>query len=146
MNSIDHLFQMLHAGNEEEVQKAGIEEGKKVKFLSIFFQPIEEKAVWENCAAIIAERTDAELSRYVWHMLQWLKDMNWPGATVIWDRLSKMPPATIAYDYSDSLKTALQTEDSVWTSVLKDFVRMDHPGLLEFLPEEQKVLFQAEKN
>ena len=61
---INELFEMLNWNNDEKIQKRGIEEGKKVKHISAFFQT-GDKNIWENCAKIIASHSDEELKIYL---------------------------------------------------------------------------------
>ena len=61
-----------------------------MKSINVFLQPTDKyhnQNVWENCAAILAKRSDEELSYYLVELLEWLQDLNWPGALVILDRL-----------------------------------------------------------
>lgn len=48
---------MLNWNNSEEIQQKGIEEASKIKYISILFQPVENKEIWENCAKVIAKKT-----------------------------------------------------------------------------------------
>ena len=96
MYSIDEIMEMLDSSLERnnscEIQKQGIELGKKIKCLDVFFQPVypSGKLVWENCAKIIVSKTDEELEPYIFKMFEWLDDINWPGALIIFERLVKM--------------------------------------------------------
>lgn len=96
MYSIDKIMQMLDSSyeknNSEEVQNKGIELGKEVKFFDIFFQPKypSGKMVWENCAKIICDKTNEELEPYLDKMFEWVEDLNWPGALLIFERLVDM--------------------------------------------------------
>ena len=69
---INILFEMLDINNDISIQQKGIEEGKKVKYLSVFMQPIESKNVWENCAKIIVSKSDEELDKYMFFLMEWL--------------------------------------------------------------------------
>lgn len=86
--NIDDIFGYLSWNNAPEVQSMGIEMAKKIKFLSVLIMPIEDKSVWENCAKILASKSDDELDRYFIKLFEWIKDMNWPGADIIYRRLS----------------------------------------------------------
>ena len=50
---IDTIFKMLSWNSSEKEQLRGIDEAKKIEYLSVLFQPIEDKSVWENCAKVI---------------------------------------------------------------------------------------------
>lgn len=111
---INKIFEMLNGNSSEKMQRKGIEEGKKVKYLSIFIQPIESKAVWENCAKIIASKSDKELYKYLCSLLEWLKDANWPGFDIIYHRLEKIPADLLDISYSISINEAIELKDEIW--------------------------------
>ena len=52
---IDTIFKMLSWNSSEKEQLRGIDEAKKIEYLSVLFQPIEDKSVWENCAKVIIQ-------------------------------------------------------------------------------------------
>lgn len=83
---IDQIFEMLSWNNEEKIQEQGIEEAEKIKHLSVLIQPMESKSIWENCAKVLASKSDQELESYLIPLFEWLQDMNWPGADVIYKR------------------------------------------------------------
>ena len=118
---IDQLFEMLSSNNEEKIQMQAIEEAKKIKNLSVLIQPIESKSIWENCAKVLASKSDKELAIYLIDMFQWLQDMNWPGADIIYERLRNMPIQSIQSAYNISLSMAEHTGDLVWKKILIDF-------------------------
>lgn len=118
---IDQIFDMMSWNNEEKIQRQGIEEAKKIKNLSVLFQPIESKSIWENCAKVLVSKEDQELKLYLINMFQWLQDMNWPGAELIYERLKKMPMQNIEIAYKISLSMADRTQDVVWKKILIDF-------------------------
>lgn len=138
--STNELFEMLNWNNSIEMQEKGIREAEKVKYISIFFQPKESKALWENCAKVIVQKSDDELSPFVMDMLIWLQDMNWPGAELIYKRIKLMPSTLVCHNFSYCLKIAIQTEDNPWIGSLRSFAN-DY-GLLNLLPEEQRAFLQ----
>lgn len=64
-------------------KKSGIEEGKKIEYMSILFRPLETKEIWENCAKIIVSQTKEKTSRYHYELLHWLENKQWPGYDII---------------------------------------------------------------
>lgn len=118
---IDRIFEMLSWNNDETIQAQGIKEAKKIKNLSVFFQPIESKSIWENCAKVLSSKTDDELKLYILDLFNWLQDMNWPGAEIVYERLMRMPKQYIETPYRISMSTAERTNDFVWKRVLLDF-------------------------
>ena len=119
---IDQIFEMLSWHNEEKIQIQGIEEARKIRNLSVLIQPLESKSIWENCAKVLISKNDQELNVYLIRMFQWLQDMNWPGADLIYERLKSMPIQYIETAYNICLAMADRTGDSVWKKVLIDFL------------------------
>ena len=119
MQDIDTIFQMLSSLQDPQTQEKGLAEGKKVKSLSVFFQPAEGKIYWENCAKIIAGKQDRDLrEQYVYPMLLWLRDINWPGAEIIFERLRQLPPEVVEPHIEVCLKQATALGDAAWCSSL----------------------------
>lgn len=117
---IDDLFEALMS-NDIAIRNKAIDEAKNTKYISVFFQPVESKAIWESCAIIIASKSDCELERYKYRMFEWLQDMDWPGASVIFDRLLDFPYESIQSEFSYCVRTAIQTNDKPWLDALEDF-------------------------
>ncbi|MBO7196526.1 MAG: DUF5071 domain-containing protein [Clostridia bacterium] len=122
--TIDQIFEMLDWNNDKKTQLIGIEKAKTIINLSVLFQPIEKKSVWENCAIVISSKTNEQLKPYVISMFEWLQDMNWPGADIVFKRLLEMPLDMIQLPYNIVLDTAKKMGDYVWLEVLKDFIEM----------------------
>ena len=118
---IDRIFDMLFWDNKEEIQAKGIEEAKKIRHLSVLIQPIESKSIWKNCAKVLASKSDQELEIYLIPLFDWLQDMNWPGAEIIYERLKMIPEQKIKTCYDICFAKAELTEDAVWKNVLLDF-------------------------
>lgn len=129
--SIDELYDLFmwdnQLSNEENANKAqkGIEAAKQLKNLFPFMQPTiappeKSKMVWEPCAKVVAMRNDEELKPFLFMLLEWIQDLNWPNALIIYDRLSQMPYHTIEFAFKHSHIKAEQTNDSCWLDVLDD--------------------------
>lgn len=121
MTDINQIFRMLSWDSDEETQAAGIREAENVEYLSVLFQPIESKSVWENCAKVIAGKPDDVLRHYTFRMFEWLQDMNWPGAQIIFDRLLKMPADRISFAFQYSMEKAQALDDAPWLLCLSAF-------------------------
>lgn len=121
MYNIDQIFELLSWNNSLEDQKKGIEKAKKINDLSVLIMPFKRKCIWENCAKVLVEKSDRELTPYFPLLFKWLQDMNWPGAYLIFDRLQEVSNNDIVSAYNDSLLLAINTEDHVWEKVLHDF-------------------------
>lgn len=123
--SIDEIYdlltwdQQLSIEENEIKEQKGIEAAGQIKNLFPFMQPTilpaeKSKLVWEPCAKIIANRSDQELEPYLFMLLDWIYDLNWPGAMIIYDRLKVMPFSRIEYAYKYTRTKAEQNGDSIW--------------------------------
>jgi len=115
--TIDELYEMLVWGSGRE--EKGIAQAQKMKNLYPFIQPLilppeRSKAVWENCAKVIISKRDEELKPYLPLLFEWLKDLNWPGAMLIFDRLAQIPFANIKTEYEIKKLQAQKADDAGW--------------------------------
>ena len=111
---IDTLYEMLDERKPIEVQEEAIREARKIKSLSVLMQPVEYKLSWKNCAKVICEKTDEELNSYKYEMLEWLRDLNWPGAFLVMERLEKMDSQLLVYAVGYQVKQAILLKDNEW--------------------------------
>ena len=112
--------------NEEYESKIaiGINEAKNYKYLYPFIQPLipgKSKCIWEPCARIVALKSDEELKPYLYLLFEWLQDLNWPGAYVIFDRLLKMPFSLLENELEHCKWRAEKENDELWLMALEDF-------------------------
>lgn len=123
MINIDYIMDLLDWNNSIEKQEQGIEMAKDVKCINVFLQPGSRyygKNVWDNCAKILSARSNEELSPYMIELMEWLQDMNWPGAFCIFNRLKEMKNEQLfQYSYTICLKCARALDDETWESNLK---------------------------
>ena len=92
MVNIDYIMELLDWNKTDSEQRYGIALAKNVQSINVFLQPCNStinKNVWENCAIVLAEKSDEDLSPYLGELLAWLQDMNWPGAFRILNRLQE---------------------------------------------------------
>ncbi len=121
MLDIDQIFEMLSSYSNEGDQSKGIEEAKKIRNLSVLIQPMESKSLWENCAKVLATKSDELLDPYLVPLFEWLQDMNWPGADIIYNRLKIMPATYLEVPFQISLSIADKNNDKPWKEALLDF-------------------------
>ena len=123
MIDIDYIMSLLDWNNDIAEQERGIMLARDVKCFSAFFQPRcypYGKNVWDNCARIISERSDNELKSYLTDMMEWLQDMNWPGAFCILERVKKYEGRGLLMNaYANCLKCAKALDDETWEDNLK---------------------------
>lgn len=116
------IMSMLDWSMPIEIQERGKFLAKKVDDISLFLQPVtprHHKNVWQNCAMVVTEKSDEELRKYLRELLEWIQDMNWPGAFCIFNRLLKY---TDEQSFACSLKKckekARSKNDIVWLNNL----------------------------
>lgn len=118
MVDIETILDMLDWNMPADTQEKGRELARNTGEIRPFIQPLtpkHSKNVWDNCAAILAEKSDEALAPYLPELLEWLQDMNWPGAFCILGRL---------HDYADKqaigkavegcMEKAKKDGDEVW--------------------------------
>lgn len=124
MINIDYIMQLIDWNNSTYKQNKGIKLARKVKSINVFLQPNDErnnKNVWENCAKILSERSDDELSYYLIELLEWLQDTNWPGATCIFERIKRYSDdESFNFAYNYCIKRAHILNDEIWLNNLDD--------------------------
>lgn len=122
MVNIDYIMDLLDWNNSIEMQEQGVKLAKDVICINVFLQPGNRyygKNVWDNCAKILSARSNEELSPYMTELMEWLQDMNWPGAFCILERLKGMVNEPLfRYSYTICLKCAKALEDEVWENNL----------------------------
>lgn len=122
MQDIIEIMDMLDWHNPPEVQAKGIALARNTETILPFIQPLtpeHNKNVWGNCAVIIAEKSDEKLEPYLTELLEWVQDMNWPGALRIMDRLQEYAgDASLRSAVNACIVKARECGDEVWESNL----------------------------
>lgn len=118
MCNIDEIMYLISWNRSHSEQQSGITMAKEVKCINAFFRPVGigyGKSVWENCARIICERSDNELTPYISDMLLWLQDLNWPGAEMIQGRLMEFQETQqLAMVIDDIVPKLDQLQEKSW--------------------------------
>lgn len=116
MRSIDEIINMLDWDNSEDIQNEGIKLAANVEHIDSFIQPLNKgKCIWENCAKVINNKSDEELTNYLSRLLLWLQDLNWPGAIVIMERLIKYQNKQyILQIINNDIIVAKRLNDTIW--------------------------------
>lgn len=93
------------------------------------------KNVWDNCAKILYMKTDAELHPYVFELLKWLEDSNWPGYEIILERLLKYKDIKwLSHEVEVCVKMANALKNNKWLIDLSPILQ--NKELKEFLPND----------
>ena len=122
MVDIAEIMDMLDWRMSSEIQSKGISLAKNTETIIPFLQPLtakHNKNVWDNCAVIIAAKSDENLKPYLVELLEWLQDMNWPGAFCILNRLQNYSDEnSIRNAIAVCLEKAKKCKNEVWESNL----------------------------
>lgn len=137
MERMNQIYQMLDYKNSSDIQEKGKQLARKITDLSLLITPPASPSVWEQCAIILSEKTDDELVPYLTSILQWLYDLNWPGALTILNRLKNFSGKQLKKSFIDSVDRAINSHDDegmMWLDYLSEL--LDNKELKEELPEE----------
>lgn len=128
MVDITEILDMLDWHMPAEIQTEGISLARNIETITPFIQPLtpkHSKNVWENCAVIISERSDEEIKPHLPEVLEWLQDMNWPGAFRILNRLKNYSDKnSILSAISVCVQKAKGCNDEAWEDNLLTLQRM----------------------
>lgn len=120
---VTEILDMIDWSMPLEIQSKGVLLAKKVETIVPFIQPVTpkyNKNVWENCAVIISEKNDEKLKPHLVELLEWLQDMNWPGAFCILGRLQKyLDNNAIHSAINVCVEKAKELNDEVWEKNLQ---------------------------
>ena len=123
---IDNILKMLDWNNDLETQQEGRRIAREIKCLSVFVQPMDKqfnKNIWENCAIILSEKEDELLTPYLFRLLDWLQDLNWPGACIILERMkSYRDYEMLRMAIEDRIVVADALGEEVWLANLAELI------------------------
>ncbi len=114
MCDLDEIMDLICWNSSEADQALGIELGSKLESFHAFLQPAwpgHNKDVWENCAIILSKKTDEELLPYLPELLEWIEDLNWPGAAIILNRLFQFNGDMLVAEFSKVANSLIQDEE-----------------------------------
>lgn len=145
MKNLEQIMQMLDWKNDKKTQQKGIEYAQKIVDISKFIQPEEygNKSIWENCATILSSKKDDELEPYLGDLLEWLQDINWPGAMKIAKRLKTYPGQKLKTPLENAATKANQmsNEDGLmWLDYLSEL--LDNNSLVSYLSCDTLILLK----
>lgn len=128
MENLDKIFDLLDWNKSEAEQQRGRAQASQLKDLSMLIQPTTpqyNKNVWDNCALILSQKSDEELSPYFEPLLQWLQDLNWPGAFCIRKRLLLIKNPSFMAAVCSAVETATKNKEKIWLQNLSVLVKND---------------------
>ena len=84
------------------------------------------------------------LEPYIFLLLEWLQDANWPGFDIIFNRIKSMPVNLVSNAYSYSIKQAVRQEDEMWLIYLARLAK--NKELYNSLSQEEKNIIDKYAN
>ena len=113
----------LSSWNPPQVQQAAIEAidaavSRDAGILAEVVHMSQDKYEWSTRAKIVCMQSDKALERYVPRMLEWLKDMNWPGAELMYERLEGLEEGYVDRDIENAMKWAQEDGRRMWLRAL----------------------------
>lgn len=88
--------------------------------LHLLLQPRYEKRYWHNAAIVIKRIGYPRIKIIIPGLLEWLQDMNWPGATTVVEILSEIDKDILIHYLEAVLIEAKTTNDTLWITWIKE--------------------------
>lgn len=137
MNYIE-IYSMLDENLKQETQNRGIELACETGEIEKFILPMHpsfNKNIWANCAIIVGKKTDRDLEMYLPELLEWLQDLNWPGAFEIFDRLKRFDGKMLVQPYMKAFELILKKDkdNQEWGDILSALI--ENKSLVKELPQ-----------
>jgi len=138
-SDINKIYQMLCWDTPEDVQLEGIKLAKEMSDLTPLILPLYEgsQSIWDNCAKALSELSDDRLEKYLPLLLEWLQDLNWPGALTILERLTAFSGQKLKNSFIKVTEHAISfhnEEGLRWLDYLSEL--LDNQELKQLLPNE----------
>ena len=138
-SDINKIYQMLCWDTPEDVQLEGIKLAKEMSDLTPLILPLYEgsQSIWDNCAKALSELSDDRLEKYLPLLLEWLQDLNWPGALTILERLTAFSGQKLKNSFIKVTEHAISfhnEEGLRWLDYLSEL--LDNQELKQLLPNK----------
>lgn len=112
--NIDEIFDLLRWDKPEIMQQKGITAAREIQNFYILIRPGCNIHIWDNCAIVVSEKNDMELYPYIIMLLEWIRDLTWPGADIILERLKNMDADLLEAPVYCSARDALALQYESW--------------------------------
>ena len=84
------------------------------------------KAYWNGAARVLSQESREVLLELAPEMLQWLQDMNWPGAGVVFDTLLSLDEQELRLAVSQLKSSDTYEWDEDWEKNIADLLSGNH--------------------
>lgn len=124
------LINNLSWDYDDDIQNQAIEELSRLPLSEINYliQP-NGKDCWHNAAIVISnivnknKNSIQEEEEVLFSLIEWAKDLNWPGALIIVDILTLLDENLVVKIIRKALEMALKDKDICWIDSLKIIVQ-----------------------
>ena len=82
--------------------------------ISCLILPFRKKECWKNCAILLSTIDNSKLVPFLPQILEWYKDMNWPGFDIISKLIERFPKVQINKAVNIALQKAVVENDVEW--------------------------------
>lgn len=127
----------------EDIQVKAREEASKIKDLSVLILNEAGKGVWENCALVLADKTDEELYPYLDEILVCFQDLTWPGTQIILKRLLKFDENMLKPKLEETIYKAYKNKEFWWIVLLDSLLK--NPKLKQIIDSKCLAIIEDSK-
>ncbi|EKQ50588.1 MULTISPECIES: DUF5071 domain-containing protein [unclassified Clostridium] len=118
---INMLINKLDCNAPINSQKDAIEQLLKIddEYVTLLVQP-QEKKYWENSARVLKSIGFPRNKLAIPGLLQWLQDLNWPGAMIAMETLQNVEVHVMLPYLETAVQIAVEENDDMWIMALKE--------------------------
>jgi len=119
--NIDLLIRNLAFDNNPQDLKNAMSQLVNLKNdeLKMLILPGVEKKTWDNAALVLKQVGYPRIKSVVFHLLDWLQDVNWPGAYTILDLLSTVDKKFLIHEIEKKISAESINDDDMWLGGIK---------------------------
>lgn len=99
-----------------------------------------DKSCWDNAAKVLMRIGCPTNEIILAKLLEWLKDMNWPGALIVREILKTVDLKILLPHIKGALKSAANDKDFIWIAWLKELIDYLGASKNELLDKETQDL------
>lgn len=81
-------------------------------------QPGDDKSRWENAARVLKDIGSSSINREIPKLLEWLADLNWPGAMTVMELLATVDLEVLVPYVTEAREKAAREADEMWLDAL----------------------------
>ena len=145
---IEAKIRKLDWNNSSEIQERAIDDLTQIdeKDVILLIQPMEKK-YWENAALTLKRIGYPRNILAIPGMLNWLMDLNWPGARIALNVLGTIERKTLLPYLESAVEKAIYERDDMWIEALKELafkslsIRLDEFENKELFIEFEKYVY-----